>query len=130
MIAERLALLGVLLAGAYMVVLGVGALAQPDKTRRFLDGFASTARIHFTEMSLRLLAGIALVVRAPNMQFEAVFRVFGWVLVGTTLVLLFVPWRLHRRFASWSVPLATKHMIPFGLSSVAFGAFLVWALIR
>lgn len=119
----------VLAAAIYLILLGFGALLRPTPTKRFLEGFASSARVHFLELGLRLIAGAALLTSAPRMQFSALFTVFGWVLIGTTLVLAILPWRLHHRFATWSVPQATRYMPLFGAGSTAAGLALLVALV-
>lgn len=119
----------VLLSAAYLAALGVAAMVRPDRTREFLSAFASSAGVHFTELAFRLLAGGALVLTAPRMQFSQAFAVFGWVLVGTTLLLALVPWRVHRRFADWSVPQTTRFMPLFGAGSLAGGLLLLGALL-
>jgi hypothetical protein len=52
------------------------------------------------------------------------------VLIVSSLVLLALPWRWHRRFASWAVPLATRHMALFALVSFAGGAFVILSVLN
>lgn len=126
---SALAFVGVLTAALYMLFLGVGAIVSPDHTKRFLGTFASSPRVHFLELALRMLAGASLVLRAPLMQMPVMVAVFGWVLLGTTLVLAFVPWQLHHRFANWSVPMATQRMPLLGVASAGGGVLLLAALL-
>lgn len=121
--------LGVLAAGLYLVVLGLAALIRPEGTRRFLAGFAGSARAHFVELFTRLALGAALISTAPQMKLSALFAVFGWVLIATTLVLLAVPWTWHQRFAAWSVPFATRKMPLFAMGSLAVGVAVLYALL-
>jgi len=118
----------VIAAGIYLVVLGGAAFFRPEETKTFLAGFASSARAHFLEMFIRLVVGVALVLLAPEMTFPAVFSLFGWVLVVTTLVLFAIPWRVHYRFAKWTVPLATRHMPLFAVGSLLGGLALLLAV--
>lgn len=121
---------GVLLAAAtYLVLLGVGALLRPERTKRFLEGFASSLRVHVIELVVRVAIGAAFVVSAPRLPLSEVFATVGWVLVGTALVLAVVPWRYHYRFARWSVPQATRYMPLLGISSVLAGLALLSALL-
>jgi hypothetical protein len=122
---RALAFVAVLLAGVYLVGLGAAALVRPQRAKRFLSGFASSARVHFLELAARLVVGAALVLHAPQMRVPGLFVVFGWVLVVTTAGLAVVPWKWHQRFASWSVPQATRHMALFGLGSLAGGIFVL-----
>lgn len=124
-----LAAIPVLGAGIYLIGLGVAAVVSPGRTKRFLGGFASSAPVHFAELGVRLLVGAGLVHSAARMQFSSSFLAFGWVVIGTSVALLAVPWRLHHRFATWSVPMATKRLPLFAFGSVVGGAFLLYALL-
>lgn len=121
---------GVVLAAAfYLLALGGGALLRPERTKRFLRGIAGSARIHFTELALRVMIGGALVFSAPRLAFGPALAIFGWVLIGSSVALALVPWRLHQRFAAWSVPQATQHMPLIGVASIAGGVFLLGAFL-
>jgi uncharacterized protein YjeT (DUF2065 family) len=127
--ANLLVSVPVLLAGLYMVGLAALALVSPGRAKRFLSSFASSASAHFFELFVRLVVGAALVLYAPYMKFPGVFAVFGWVIVVTTIGLLAVPWRWHRRFATWSVPYATRNMRLFALGSLAVGVFVLLSVV-
>ncbi len=127
-VIDTLAFVGVLIAVLYLLSLGVGAIVSPDRTKRFLGTFASSPRVHFAELMLRMLAGASLVLRAPMMQLSEMISAFGWILIGTTIVLAFVPWQLHHRFAEWSVPRATRRMPLLGIASIAVGVLLCASL--
>ena len=116
-------------AGIYLLVLGIGALVRPETAKRFLGGHATTLPLHITELSLRVLTGSALVLSAPRMAVSSAFLAFGWVLIGTSLLLALVPWRLHQRFAAWSVPRAAQHMSLIGIGSIAGGLGVIAALV-
>jgi len=119
----------VVTAALYLLTLGGGALIRPEITKRFLGGFATTPRRHFTELALRVLAGAAFVSSAPRMAFGPAIALFGWILVVTSLALAIVPWRLHQRFAAWAVPQATQHMPLIGIVSIVGGVVLFAALL-
>lgn len=126
---DSLPSLGVLAAGIYLLTLGLFSIVRPESTRRFLSAFASSAQAHFVELLARLVLGGAFIAAAPGLAFSPLFVVFGWVLVATTLVLLALPWRWHSRFASWSVPIATRNMRLFGIGSFAGGVVVLCALV-
>ena len=123
-----LSIIGVSLTALYLLILGGAALARPALAKTFLGGFVSSAATHFAEVALRILAGLALVSAAPRMLGTPAVAAFGWILVGTSLILAVVPWRLHQRFAAWSVPRATAHLPLIGVASIATGCALVTAL--
>ena len=128
-LVEALALIVVVLAGVYLLALGVASIFTPAKASRFLLGFASSASVHFLELFLRLAVGAALVVHAPRMPSSGAFSLFGWVLIVTTACLLIIPWRYHQRFAQRVVPLLTRYVALIGLVSLAVGGFLLWAVV-
>ncbi len=89
----------VVVSAIWLVGLAVVAFAKPDVVKEFFGKFASSAFTHFLEMFIRLMVGAAFVIYASQMNFSVVFTAFGWLLIVTTAVLVFVPWKLHRRFA-------------------------------
>jgi hypothetical protein len=120
----------VLMAAAlYLLALGIVALLRPAAARRFLGGFASSRRIHFIELAVRVAVGAALVVSAPRMMLGTAMLALGWMLVSTSAVLAVVPWQMHRRFAAWSVPRATQYIALIGVGAVAAGVGLMAALV-
>lgn len=102
-ILKYLAAAIVVIAGLWLIGLAVAAFTRPESVNNFFAKFASSAFSHFLEMALRLLIGAAFVIYAPSMKFSIVFTIFGWMLLLTTAVLLFVPWKLHRKFADGAV---------------------------
>ena len=126
---DMLALAIVLLIAAYFVGLGVLALLRPKTVEVFLRRFAGSPLEHFSELAIRVIVGSAFVVWSPYMLTPMVFEAFGWVLIATSGALLVLPWKLHSRFAQWSVPLATRNMKLFGVGSLSGGVFLVCSLL-
>lgn len=125
---EAFAFTVVVLAALYFLALGTTSLVAPTRASRFLLGFAGTASKHVAELLLRFVVGAALVIHAPRMLLPGAFNFFGWVLVVTTVGLLLVPWRWHRRFAQQAVPRATAHITLVGLASLALGTLMLLAL--
>jgi len=126
---QLIAFITVLLSSAYLMLLGVSAFARPDVARRFLGGFAQSLPVHALELSLRIVAGIALVARAPRMHFSQPFSAFGWALIGTSVVLAVLSWRLHQRFAEWAIPQISGQLPLIGVTSVLGGLVLLGALV-
>lgn len=119
----------VALAALWLVGLAWLLFARPAVARRFLGGFATSARAHYLEIGLRMLAGAALVTFAPASRVSQILAAFGWLLLGTSAALALVPWTWHHRFAERAVPLATRWAPLMGLVSLALGGFLVYAVL-
>lgn len=117
----------VFVAGLFLVVLALVALVRPDLGRRFLLGFAETATAHYAEMTTRILVGLALIIASPRMSYAQVFFWFGVVLVGSSLVLLCLPWTWHRAFARRVLPGFVRMLWIVSPVSLVLGAALVAA---
>ncbi len=63
------------------------------------------------------------------MHFGVAFAGFGWILIASSVALAVIPWRLHQRFASWSVPQATRRMTLLGIGSTLAGLVVIAALV-
>ncbi len=118
-----------LAAAAYLVVLGASALFRPALAERFLGGHATTRTLPVVELALRVVAGAAFVDSAPRLALGSAVAGFGWVLVGTSLVLAVIPWRLHQCFAARSVPQALRYLPIIGVASIAGGLGLIAAVV-
>jgi uncharacterized protein YjeT (DUF2065 family) len=128
-VINLLASILVLLTGLYLVGLAAGLLLSPVRATRFLGGFASSAFTHYLELLLRLIAGGAFLLYAPQMLFSGLFVAFGWIVVLTTVGLFAVPWRWHRRFAQWGVPHATRNSRLVGIASFVLGGIVMASVI-
>ena len=116
--------------GAYLIGLAVVIAIKPSLAESFLRSFASSARAHYTEQALRLIAGAAIVIFAPSMWYPDLFTLFGWVVIVTTAGLLLVPWQWHHRFAKWAIPLAIRHMKLFAFGAAGLGTLILYGASR
>jgi hypothetical protein len=119
---------GVTIAALYLLGFGVTAIALPSQASGYLERFATSARVHWLELTARLAAGIAFVGYASNMRFPGAFHLFGPVLVITTLGLAALPWRWHQRFAQTAVPAARPYLLGLGVVSIASAVLVFWAV--
>lgn len=125
-----LAKLVVIAAALYLAGLGVAMLARPASASRFLMGHASSAPLHYLEVCARIGVGLAFLQNAPEMLLPGLFRILGWVLVGTSAMLLLVPWHWHRRVAERSVPQALRFTPLLGVVSFLMGTAVLLAALR
>jgi hypothetical protein len=116
--------------GLFLISLAAVIASAPSLAERFLGSFASSATAHYTEQGLRLLVGAALVSVASAMRYPELFTLFGWVIVGTTVGLLTIPWQWHQRFAARVMPPVIRHMRFFALGAAALGAFILYSVSR
>lgn len=122
---DLLALITVLSAAMYLLALAVISFLRPQKASGFLLGFVSSAYVHYLELFIRIIVGTAFLVRAPLMMLPELFTVFGWVLIGTSACLLFIPWQWHQKFAQMAVPQALRHLKLVAVSSFLLGGVII-----
>jgi hypothetical protein len=127
---DRIACLVILLVGGYFLALGIASLALPGRAARFLTGFASSAKVHYLELAIRMAAGLAFLQYAPKLPASIIFTIFGALLVSTTAILVLVPPRLHRRFAEWTVPEALRYLKLLGFVSTVAGLLILFVTVR
>ena len=118
----------IVLSAVYLIGIAGASFVKPALATKFLDSFASSFKAHLLEMGLRLVMGWALLSYSPNMLFGNLFELFGWVLIITSSLLLFVPWRWHHKFAEMAVRPLTQRPWIFGILCLPLGAFILYAL--
>jgi hypothetical protein len=116
--------------GLFLIGLAVLIAVKPLLAERFLRSFASSARTHYVEQALRLIVGGAMVTFAPSMWHPDLFRLFGWLIVLTTAVLLLLPWRWHYEFGKWAIPLVMRSMKLFALGALALAIVIFYGVSR
>lgn len=124
---QNIALTIVLLSALFLFILACLSLFTPRHAVRFLGGFASSAKTHYFEMIVRLIVGTAFVIYSPSMLFTKVFLIFGWVIVGSTIILLLLPWRWHHLFGQRFASPVFQHVWIIGIGSFILSAFILFS---
>lgn len=120
----------VIITGFAIFLFGLSAAvyAKPESARRFLRGFASSGRTHYAEQAVRLLLGLALIVRSPEMWRSGLFWTIGWLLVISATALLILPWRWHQQLGIRVIPVVVRHLRWYGVGMLVFGTLLLYGL--
>ena len=125
---QQLSLIALCLAGLWLIGIGILMLVQPERCLGILRQTASTRGINNREQGLRLLAGLALILRAPVSKLPGLFELAGWFVALSSLALLLLPLRLHAGYAIfWADRLPPVIVRAIGPLSIAAGAGLVYA---
>jgi hypothetical protein len=114
----------------FLIALSALIAIKPPLAERFLQSFASSARTHYVEQFLRLIAGGALVIFAPSMWYSSLFNLFGWLIVVTSVGLLLTPWQWHHKLGTRMIPLVIRYRGIFALGAFALGLFLFYGVSR
>ena len=109
----------VALCGLWLVFVAWLMVYRPYEALNYLSKMASTHLINYSELGLRLLAGIAFIIAAPATRAYLFFHYFGWFLVVSALVLMLVPRKWHQNYALYWARKLTPFMVralgPFSL---------------
>lgn len=114
--------------GLFLIGLRGVIFATPALAERFVMSFASSARAHYVEQTLRLLIGASLVVLSPTMWQGDWFRLIGWAIVVTSVGLILIPWRWHHRLGELVLPKLVRHMRLYAVGLFAFGVLLLYSV--
>jgi uncharacterized membrane protein YfcA len=89
----------VILFGIFLVGVGLLMLLKPEKAREYLRQAGSTNLINYSEITIRMIPAAGLILYSEFSKFPEIFKYFGWFMIGTSVVLYFVPRRLHHSYA-------------------------------
>ncbi len=85
--------------GIFFIGVGFIMLFSPQKARQILRKAGSTNFINYAEITLRMIPAAALILSANISKYPEVFKIFGWFMLCTSLVLYFVPRQIHHGFS-------------------------------
>lgn len=116
--------------GLFFILTAFLMLVKPGKARNILRMAGSTALINYAEITIRLIPASALIIFADYSKYSELFKIFGWFMLATSLVLYFVPRRMHHNFSLKAAeilkPIYFQIIAPF---SALIGLFLIYAII-
>ena len=127
---EILAKWTIILFGLYFICVGILMLIKPDIARTILRKAGSTNFINYAEITIRIIPATALILSADNSQYPDIFKIFGWFMLLTSLILYFVPRQLHHNFSNKAAdilkPFYFQLISPF---SILIGLLLIYIII-
>jgi uncharacterized membrane protein YfcA len=119
----------IILFGLFFIVMGFIMLFNPNKARAILRKAGSTILINYGEILIRMIPAIALIIYADLSKFPEAFKIFGWFMLMTSLILFFVPRHLHHNFSNNAAdklkPLYFQFISPF---SFIIGIVIIYSV--
>ncbi len=115
----------VILFGIFIIFIGFVMFINPKKARLTLRKAGSTNFINYVEITIRLIPAIALILYADFSKFPEAFKIFGWIMLITSLILYAVPRKMHHKFSMKSADI----LIPIYFQLISPLAFIFGALI-
>jgi len=115
--------------GIFLISAGLLMLFAPKKAREILRKAGSTNFINYAEITIRMIPAAGLILYAEFSKYPTAFKVLGWFMLITSLVLYFVPRRIHHGFSLKAAdiikPLYFQLISPF---SFLFGATIIYCV--
>lgn len=119
----------ILIFGIFIIFMGFVMLFNPNKARNTLRKAGSTNFINYSEITIRLIPAIALILYADFSKFPESFKIFGWIMLITSIVLYAVPRKIHHKFsmksADYLKPIYFQLISPFAF---LFGGLILYTV--
>lgn len=120
----------IILFGLFLILVGFLMLVKPTEARNILRKAGSTNFINYAEISLRIIPAISMIIYSDFTKYPQPFKIFGWFMFATSIVLFFIPRKSHHSFSLKSAdilkPLYFQLISPF---SVLFGSAIIYSVI-
>jgi len=120
----------IIIFGVFFICVGFLMLIKPQKAKAILRKAGSTNFINYAEITIRMIPAIGLILSADNSEFPDIFKIVGWFMLCTSLVLYFIPRQLHHNFSTKAAdilkPFYFQLISPF---SILFGILLIYCVI-
>ena len=115
--------------GIFIICASLIMLFAPQKAKQILRKAGSTNFINYAEITIRMIPAAALILYSDFSKYPEFFKILGWFMLVTSLVLYFVPRRIHHNYslkcADTIKPLYFQFISPFAF---LFGATLIYCV--
>lgn len=112
--------------GLFLIFSSFLLFFKPQKSREVIGKAGSTYLINYMELGIRLLIGVAFIISSKIAFYEYQFKIIGYFLMASALILMCVPIKKHNKFSRNAAdklkPLYLKICAPFAL---VFGIIVV-----
>lgn len=127
---EIIAQFTLIIFGIFFIATGLIMLLRPTKARETLRKAGSTAFINYAELSVRMIPAIAFIIYADTSNYPTPFKIIGWYILITSIILMIIPRKLHHklsnRFADFLTPRIFQLISPL---SMFIGVFLIYLVV-
>ncbi|HLT49791.1 MAG TPA: hypothetical protein VKZ90_05020 [Aequorivita sp.] len=117
----------IILFGVFIIFVGLLMLFAPKKARAILRKAGSNNFINYAEITLRLIPAIAMILYADFSKLPLAFKIFGGIMVLTSLILYLIPRKTHHSFSMKSAdllkPIYFQLIAPFAM---LFGGLIIF----
>lgn len=120
----------VILFGLFIISVGLLMILAPEKARATLRKAGSTNFINYAEITIRMIPALGMIYYSDYSKYPEVFTIFGWFMLGTSLILFFVPRKFHHGYSLKSAEILTPVFVRL-LSPLAFlfGSAIIYSVL-
>lgn len=116
--------------GIFLFGVGILMLLKPEIARATLRKAGSTNLINYTEITLRMIPASAMILYAEFSKFPEAFKLIGWFMIATSLVLYIVPRKVHHDYSLKCADiLKPKYFRMLSPLSMIFGLLVIYSVI-
>mgnify|MGYP006196178703 FL=1 len=124
-----LAKYSVIVFGIFFILVGLLMLFNPNKAREIVRKAGSNNLINYTEITLRIIPAIGMIIYADYSKAPQILTMFGGFMLATSLILYIVPRTMHHNYslkcADFLKPIYFQIIAPF---SVGIGCWIIYAV--
>lgn len=88
-----------ILFGAFFIVAGLIMLLKPETVRNTIKKAGSTKFINYAELLIRMIPGLAFVLYAEYSNYSIHFKIIGYFIIFSSIIILLIPRKIHHRFS-------------------------------
>ncbi|SDB65774.1 hypothetical protein SAMN03097699_3143 [Flavobacteriaceae bacterium MAR_2010_188] len=116
--------------GIFIILVGFVMLFKPDVARNVLRMAGSTNLINYSEITLRIFPAIAFILYSDFSKSPNAFKIFGWIMLVTSLLLYFIPRKTHHQFSMKSAEfLKPKYFQLISPFAFLFGGLIIYGVV-
>ena len=119
----------VIIFGIFLIAVGILMFISPKKAIEIIKKAGSTNWINYSEITIRMIPAAALVIYSDFAFCPIVFKIMGWFMIATSLVLFCIPKELHHKFANKYVSfIKPEYFRILSPITILFGWFLIYSV--
>lgn len=115
--------------GLFIIFAGIIMLFAPKKAGQILRKAGSTNFINYSEITIRMIPAAGLILYSDFSRYPQFFKVLGWFMIITSLILYLVPRQIHHDYslkcADIIKPMYFRFISPFAF---IFGVVLIYCV--
>lgn len=120
----------IILFGVFLIAAGFLMLLYPRKAVTLLKKAGSTNVINYTEITLRMIPAIAMVIYADESKYPEALKILGWFMIATCIILYVVPRKIHHQYSlKWAEIIKPTYFQLISPFSMFFGALIIYTVL-